>query len=51
MDRLLAEYYAVRDWDWESGKPSPQKLVSLGLPEIADELWGSQAGPGKEPVF
>ncbi len=39
MDMLLEEYYAERDWDWETGKPSKQKLVSLGLPDIAEELW------------
>jgi aldehyde:ferredoxin oxidoreductase len=40
MEALLSEYYAHRDWDWETGKPSRQKLISLGLPEIAEELWG-----------
>ncbi len=40
MDTLLEEYYAERDWDWETGKPSPNKLISLGLPDIAEELWG-----------
>jgi aldehyde:ferredoxin oxidoreductase len=39
MDMLLEEYYAVRDWDWRTGKPSRDKLVSLGLPDIAEELW------------
>jgi aldehyde:ferredoxin oxidoreductase len=43
MDRLLEEYYAVREWDWETGRPSRQKLVSLGLPEIAEELWADPA--------
>jgi aldehyde:ferredoxin oxidoreductase len=39
MDTLLREYYAVRDWDWETGKPSREKLISVGLPDIAEELW------------
>jgi len=39
MDKMLEEYYAHRDWDWESGKPTRQKLVSLGLPRVADDLW------------
>lgn len=39
MEMLLEEYYACREWDWETGKPSPDKLISLGLPEIAKELW------------
>jgi aldehyde:ferredoxin oxidoreductase len=40
METLMQEYYAYRNWDWETGKPSREKLISLGLPEIADELWG-----------
>jgi len=40
METLMEEYYAYRDWDWETGKPSREKLISLGLPEIAEELWG-----------
>jgi aldehyde:ferredoxin oxidoreductase len=39
MDMLLEEYYAVRDWDWQTGKPTRDRLVSLGLPDIAEELW------------
>jgi len=41
MEMLMAEYYAYRDWDWATGKPSRQKLISLGLPKIAGELWAS----------
>ncbi len=40
MEMLLEEYYAERDWDWETGKPARDKLVSLGMPDIAEELWG-----------
>ena len=40
MEMLIEEYYAHRDWDWATGKPSRDKLISLGLPEIAEELWG-----------
>jgi aldehyde:ferredoxin oxidoreductase len=39
MEMLLEEYYAQRDWDWQTGKPSRAKLISLGLPDIAEELW------------
>jgi aldehyde:ferredoxin oxidoreductase len=39
METLLTEYYAEREWDWETGKPSRQKLISLGLPGIAEDLW------------
>ncbi|OQY36580.1 MAG: hypothetical protein B6243_02685, partial [Anaerolineaceae bacterium 4572_5.2] len=31
---MLKEYYAHRDWDWESGRPSAQKLTELGLDEL-----------------
>jgi len=39
METLLTEYYAEREWDWETGRPSRQKLISLGLPDIAEDLW------------
>jgi aldehyde:ferredoxin oxidoreductase len=39
MEMLLEEYYACREWDWKTGRPSRDKLISLGLPEIAEELW------------
>jgi aldehyde:ferredoxin oxidoreductase len=39
IDILLREYYAYRDWDWDSGKPSRKKLISLDLPDIAEDLW------------
>jgi aldehyde:ferredoxin oxidoreductase len=42
MDMLLEEYYAERDWDWDTGRPSRERLVSLGLPEIAEEFWGGR---------
>jgi aldehyde:ferredoxin oxidoreductase len=40
MESLLRDYYAVRDWDWESGKPARDRLITLGLPEVAEDLWG-----------
>jgi aldehyde:ferredoxin oxidoreductase len=40
MELLLQEYYADRDWDWESGRPSRDKLISLGLLDVAEEIWG-----------
>jgi len=39
MGKLLEEYYAVRDWDWQTGKPSRQRLIGLGMPDIAADLW------------
>jgi len=39
VEKMLEEYYAERDWDWQTGKPSRQKLIGLGLPDIAADLW------------
>jgi aldehyde:ferredoxin oxidoreductase len=39
LEPMLREYYAHRDWDWETGKPSRKRLVALGMPEIANDLW------------
>ena len=40
METLLADYYAVRQWDWATGKPDREKLVSLGLADVVEDLWG-----------
>ena len=37
-EQLLDEYYGLRGWDKTSGIPTREKLIQLGLPEIADEL-------------
>jgi aldehyde:ferredoxin oxidoreductase len=39
VGKMLEEYYAERGWDWQTGKPSRQKLIGLGLPDIAADLW------------
>ena len=36
---LLREYYAARDWDWETGKPHPTRLAQLGMTDISKALW------------
>ena len=41
MGLMLREYYDYRKWDWETGKPSRQKLVELGLEQAAGDLWPS----------
>jgi aldehyde:ferredoxin oxidoreductase len=38
MEKMLPEYYAIRDWDNMTGKPSKQRLENLGMPEIADSI-------------
>jgi aldehyde:ferredoxin oxidoreductase len=37
------------DWDRVTTKPSRQKLLQLGLNDIAEELWPPQPGPGPGP--
>ena len=38
MDQLLDDYYTVRGWDQATGYPKREKLESLGLKAVADEL-------------
>ena len=38
MDRFLDEYYALRGWDIKLGVPTREKLTSLGLEDIAEDL-------------
>jgi aldehyde:ferredoxin oxidoreductase len=35
---MLPEYYALRDWDSTTGKPSKKRLESLGMSEIAASI-------------
>lgn len=37
---MLAAYYQVRGWDSETGKPIRDKLLELGMDDIAADLWG-----------
>jgi aldehyde:ferredoxin oxidoreductase len=39
---MLREYYDYRRWDWDSGRPLPEKLLALGLEDIAKDLWGER---------
>ena len=38
-ETLLREYYAARESDPVTGKPSRQKLEALGPAEVAGDLW------------
>jgi aldehyde:ferredoxin oxidoreductase len=38
-DILANEYLAEMDWDRHSAKPSKNKLLELGLTDVAKELW------------
>ena len=38
LDQMLDEYYRCRGWDPKTGKPTYEKLASLGLKDVADDL-------------
>ncbi|RLI80200.1 aldehyde ferredoxin oxidoreductase [Archaeoglobales archaeon] len=38
LEAMLREYYEFRGWDWESGKPTAQKLNELGLGDVAEKI-------------
>ncbi|HPC46460.1 MAG TPA: aldehyde ferredoxin oxidoreductase C-terminal domain-containing protein, partial [Deltaproteobacteria bacterium] len=40
LDGMLREYYAWRGWDWDTGRPMRERLVSLGLSRQAADLYG-----------
>jgi aldehyde:ferredoxin oxidoreductase len=39
MDLMLKEFYDVSKWDWGTGKPTKEKLMELGLDQVAKDLW------------
>jgi aldehyde:ferredoxin oxidoreductase len=38
-DTMIKEYLTAMDWDLKTSKPSERKLLELGLPDVARELW------------
>ncbi len=36
---MLRGYYDARGWDWQTGYPTREKLVALGLEDLAQDLW------------
>ncbi len=40
IDLMLREFYSVSSWDWETGKPKKEKLIELGLHDVAKDLYG-----------
>jgi len=40
FDEMRQAYYSVRDWDFQSGRPSPRKLRELGLEWVIPDVWG-----------
>ncbi|MFQ6000293.1 MAG: aldehyde ferredoxin oxidoreductase family protein [Anaerolineae bacterium] len=39
VERLLLDYYRVRGWERETGKPTAEHLRRVGLEDIARDLW------------
>lgn len=39
LEMMLKEYYQYRDWDWETGRPTKEKLLELGLNQVAEEMY------------
>ncbi len=40
FEQMKDEYYEIRGWDKETGIPTREKLVELGLEDVADEVLG-----------
>jgi len=38
LEKMKDEYYAVRGWDSATGIPTPERLLSLDLPDIAEDI-------------
>jgi aldehyde:ferredoxin oxidoreductase len=38
LEKMKDEYYAVRGWDRQTGIPTPERLLSLDLPDIAEDM-------------
>ncbi len=39
LELMLKEYYQYRGWDWETGRPTREKLTELGLNSVAEDLY------------
>jgi aldehyde:ferredoxin oxidoreductase len=40
FDEMIKAYYSARGWDPGTGRPTKEKLESLGLGDVAKDLWG-----------
>jgi aldehyde:ferredoxin oxidoreductase len=38
LDLMLDEYYSFRGWDLKTGIPTPERLISLGLDDVAQDM-------------
>jgi aldehyde:ferredoxin oxidoreductase len=39
LEGMLIAYYEARGWDMETGKPTREKVVRVGLEDVAQDLW------------
>jgi len=39
FENMLAAYYQARGWDLKTGKPTKEKLISLGLEWLVEDIW------------
>jgi aldehyde:ferredoxin oxidoreductase len=39
LEPMIEEYYKHRNWDLESGKPRKEKLIEIGLKDVAKQLY------------
>lgn len=42
FDTLARSYYTAMNWDPETGRPTPERLKSLGLHEVGEALYGNE---------
>jgi aldehyde:ferredoxin oxidoreductase len=40
FEEMIKAYYGARGWDPGTGRPTMEKLKSLGLGDMAKDLWG-----------
>jgi aldehyde:ferredoxin oxidoreductase len=40
LEAMKDAYYEYRGWDPVNGFPTPQKLISLGLQDLVQDIWG-----------
>jgi aldehyde:ferredoxin oxidoreductase len=38
LEKMKDEYYEVRGWDKKTGIPTPERLITLDLPDIAEDM-------------
>jgi aldehyde:ferredoxin oxidoreductase len=39
LDSMARDFFEIRGWDFSSGKPTRERLQSLGMNDVANELW------------